>query len=645
MRGGGRAPGSKIGSSVDEILRVKSWDPADAEDEVPHGHSVKLNVEAIATAEHEVLYDEGSDFLAGSFSDVEIVGDELNLITSPYVEDWEGVTPLNNWTKRLTGSPSLSVIDDGSGVNNVLRKLNWNKTTLLSADNGPNASDVIVKARWQIKNKWDAYPGLAARITGSGTACRGYVLLYAEDNGQVTLRRITGDGSTFLIGFDNSPGIDEVQVDEWCWMALRISGSTIQYKIWMEDESSEPASWKWIATDSVHAGPGDVGIWTRHSTGNEVVWWDDFSAETVPPVYQTSGDWESDPVDVTDVLAFSHGLVTWTQSTPTDTTVAVKCRWPGGSWQTMTNGGILPQIDYLKRMVAGSSRDTLEFRVELATTDTDVTPAVSDLRVYFEPARAEEFEVTVDGASHVEADGTLQWWGRGWIGPGDTSGDPPTLEADWSDLWLETTVPWVGRNEETIAAAFEYWSNAIEAITFDAEPSRYRLGYLRSYWSVPITPFEHGPAEWTWTSLQEWFQMAHTYEWVIVDKGQAIHGDARWLVGHYQIDNFIGSVLPALVHVANFPGSLLVKGYQIDNFLGSLLVQGWRVDNFIGSVLPGVRFVKNFPGSVLVAVGHHTNFPGSAVIFGVNREGAIEINVIDDSTWAALVAEGIGVEE
>lgn len=636
MIGGGMAPDAMIGSKR-QVLNVKGWTPDQDDFDVAHGQSVTANVEATNTAELEVLYDEGADFQTGTLDDMEIVGDELHLKTTPYEEDWEGVTPLNNWTLRFTGSPSLSIIDDGSGDNNVLRKLNWNKTTLLSADDGPNASDVVLKARWQIKNKWDAYPGLAARITGSATACRGYCLLYQEDTGSISLRRITGDGSTFLIGFNGSPGVPEVQEDEWCNLALRVVGSDFRFKIWMEPDP-EPGSWTWIATDSVHSGPGDCGIWTRHSSGNEVLWWDDFSAETVPPVYQNNGSW-IDFIDVTSVDHYSHAMISWDETEPALTNVSVAVRWPGDTlYQVQTvNPDRLKGIAYEQDMRAGSTKHTLEIKVSMTTTDPDVTPTLSNLRVYFEPGRAEEFDLTVHGVVGVPADGSLAWWGRGWIG---ASGVPPTLEADWSDLWFQTTRPWMARDYQVVAAALEYWGNAIDDITFEAEGSKYRHGYLKAYWSVPVTPFYSGGNVFEYTVLKEWFQMGHAYEWLIIDKGQAIHADARWLVGHYQLDNFPGSLLVALPNVSNFPGSLLVKGYQLDNFMGSLLVQGWRFDNFPGSVLPGVRYLYNFPGSSLVAVAHHQNFPGSVLVFGVDREGQIEVNVVSDETWAELTARG-----
>ncbi len=636
MRGGGRMPDARIGSKA-QVLNVKSWTmPMGL---IPHGHSVELNIEALNSDLLDVRRDEGVDWSPGTFSNVEAVGAELNLVTSPYIEDWEAGPPAEaNWTSRFSMGEYGNVQDDGSGSNMIYRGINWNDPTLYTANDGPFASAVVIKDRFLIKNKWDAKIGLAARITGSGTACRGYVLLYVEDTNTLSLRRITGDGSFFQEGWNNSPGITEAQVEEWVWMAYRVTiGGGHYFKIWKEPDT-EPASWTWIATHNGHPGPGDCGMIVDHSTGNEYVWRDDFSAEPIPPEYQTSGYWEGED-DVTSVDHYSHGLVSWIETTPTDTTVAVKVRWPGGTWQTCTNGAILPDIEYEQDMRIGSTKDTLEWRVELATTDTDVTPAVEDLRCYFEPARDEEFKVTVYGKENVIADQTLWVWGRAFLSAG--SGLPYLEDLDWSDISMLATNEWMARDLQNVTAAFSYWGNAIESTNFQAEASKYRHGFGTAEWSVPITPFEHGPAIWEWTALKEWFPMGHNYEWNIVDQGQAIHADARWLVGHIQINDQPGSAIAGLLVLNDNIGSALVEGYLLNNFIGQALLQGQRLNDQPGFALVAEPFFCDQPGSLLIGVREIHDQPGSFLVYGVNRDGSIFVNVIDDNTYQTLIDFGV----
>ena len=633
LRAGARMPDARVGSKA-QVLNVKSWDPAQSEAEVPHGHSVELNIEALNTAEKDIHYDEGADFLTGSFSGVQVVGDELNLLTAPFDEDWEGVTPLNDWTQRFT-TGNFSIIDDGTG-NKVLRGTVFNQEGCRTADNGPNGSDVEVRTRYQFKDT-DKLCGVVARITGSGSSCRGYEMLTTYGGNYVQLRRITGDGSTFGLGTQNL-GVNH-SIDTWYWIAYKVVGSN-HYAKWWVDGSAEPGTWTWIASNSTHPGPGDCGVFYDCGVGVEVFWFDDFSAEQIPPVYQASGWWESDDIDVSSVDHYSHGQVSWDQVTPTDTTAAVKYRWRDiDSWATLNNGAIIPGIEYEQDMRAGATKDTLELRVELGTTDGSVTPAVSNLRVYFEPARDEEFKLIVHGYENVIADQTLAVWGRSWLRSG--SGQPYIEDPDWSDIFASAMSRWMARDFQTVTASFTYWGNAIDSITFEAEASKYRHGFGTAEWVVPALARESGLTVFEWTVLEEWFPMGHNYEWSLIDKGQAIHADAKWICGHIQIDNLPGSLLVGLLVIDDQPGSLLVEGYKLTHNPGMLLVQGPRIDNQPGMVLPAVQYFYDNPGSLIVGVREIHNQPGMLLVYGVNREGSIFVNVIDDNTYQTLIDFGV----
>ncbi len=63
LRGGGRSPDAKIGSKA-QVLNVKSWSPDQDDTEIPHGHSVEVNVE--------------NGTLAVTFNDLVIDGETIN---------------------------------------------------------------------------------------------------------------------------------------------------------------------------------------------------------------------------------------------------------------------------------------------------------------------------------------------------------------------------------------------------------------------------------------------------------------------------------------------------------------------------------------------------------------------------------------
>ena len=636
LRGGGRSPDAKIGSKA-QVLNVKSWSPDQDDTEIPHGHSVEVNVEALNTAEKDVHYDEGADFLGGTFSNMQVVGDELNLSTSPVTDDFEGYTIGQNligngWTARTTAT-GWDVQQMVSGDSQHGRCQTVNSKSVMSLDAGPNVSDAEVLVRIRFADPL-GQGGPCLRLTGSGSALRGYTARIERGSTFLQFKRFTGNGTTFGIS-SQTFGFTPAE-NEWIFIRFRITSTSLQAKVWKEGDA-EPGTWK-STGDSVHAGPGVVGLFAQTGAGEHDIFFDDFSTETIPPSYVSSGSWE-DSVDVSSVEHFSHGQVTWDETTPADTTAVVKGRWRStDSWAAMTNGAIVPGIEYEQDMRAGATKDMLYLRVELATTDSLVTPSVGNLRVYFEPARDEAFKVTVHGEENTVGAQTLSTWGRAILR--SAAGQPYIETADWSDLFMRTVKRWMARNEQTVTAAFSYWGNAIASITFEAEASKYRHGYLTATWVVPALFRESGPTIFEWTALTPWWPMGHNFEWNLIDEGQAIHADAYWVVGHAQIDDHPLSFLVSVPNITDHPLSVQVRGWQRDDHPLSMLIQGWQRDDYPLSFSVGVWTINDQPVSFLVAKEYLNDHPMSFLVYGVNRESMIEVNIIDDETWAELVARG-----
>ena len=638
MQGGGVMAGSKIGSSA-TVLNVKSWTPDQDDDGVPHGHTVKANIEAINTELQDVHYDEGNDFLAtGIFDDVAVVEDDLNLVTSPEGDDFEGYTigqnPLGNgWTARTTDT-SWTIQQEVSGDSQHARGYGYDDESVMVLDSAGDSTDVIVEARIRFPESSDnPQAGVTARITGAGLAMRGYCAYIARGQTSLNIKRFIGDGVMFGL---YTPAIPVVVENQWYRIKLRCVGSGISAKVWKEGDA-EPG-YQGVDNTS-HPGPGASGVFYRSKLATRKALYDDFLTETYPPIYVSSGDWE-DEVDVTAAEHYSHGLISWDETTPTDTTAVVKARWRDtDAWVAQTNGERITGIGLGDDMRAGSSRDTLKLRVELASTDASVTPSVSNLRVYFEPLDRDQVEIVVHGAANILADNTLLDWGMAWLRPGTS--DPYVEVKDWSDLWFQTVKRWMARDLQAVTAALNYWGNAIESITFEAEASKYRHGYEPCEWVVPALVMTSGPTLYEWTALKTWWPMGHNFEWLIIDKGQAIHADYRWMVGHLKINDTVGMVIPGVSSVRDHIGSLLAKAYRLDNYLGQTLVQGWRFDNAPGMVMVAERFYIDTVGSILLGAREMTSVPGMFLLYAVNRDGAVFVNVIDDDTYQALLDEGI----
>ena len=149
------------------------------------------------------------------------------------------------------------------------------------------------------------------------------------------------------------------------------------------------------------------------------------------------------------------------------------------------------------------------------------------------------------------------------------------------------------------------------------------------------------PVDLVWTCRQKWSPFGHVYEWVLIDKGIGIHADAWWICGHYQLDDYPGMLLAGVAQITNNLGSMLANAYRLDDNIGQALVQGWRLDNQPGMVMCAEEFLIDNPGAVIIGAEQITNTPGMILVYGVNRDGAIFVNVIDDNTYQALLDEGI----
>lgn len=632
--GGGLALPARIGSTT-EVIRVLEWIPADAETDVQHGQPVSVNIEAANTTESEMTWEDPADFDTGIHDGTVSATGAIGLGTVQFIEDWEGVTPLDNWTQRTTKGV-WSIYSLGSPINSmIVREDGKSLTSVISSDDFGDHSAVIVQSKMRFRTTGNMV-GLCVRLTGSGTALRGYYIrpyVYSNTWG-VTLFRLTGDGSAaFIFPFETK--LEDVALTDTSWITIKymVTADHLHYvKGWRLGEA-EPGTWKGAWLHSLHPGPGSVGLIGSNDLNSNVNLYDDFVAETIPPQYNPSGVWTSGKIDLTSIISHSHSELSWEETKPANTSIVVSVRWPNGEWLTPTNGGALPQIGYGADMTAGASRDELEIKVELDTTDTSVSPEVDNIRLFFSPLHYDDIDVIVNGESNTILGERLAKWGRALV-----SGvyDP----TDWGDLWFQTRPPYLAADNAEVEASLEYKGIEIDAITFTAEDGKHRAaGHPIIYWMIPITPY-YSAGIIEYTTLREWFQMAKEWTWNIIDKGSGIHGDVRYLVGHGRLDDAPMSFLLAIPITNDHPLSAQVYGYKRDTHVMSMMIQGWQRDNAPLSVTVGRWTVNDQPVSAAVGIRYLNEHPLSLVVYGVSREGMIEVNIIDDNTWSTL--SGLG---
>lgn len=628
------------------VLSVSAWSPADAAVVAP-GSGVVVDFATAGSTEQEHLYDEAAEFDLGVYSSTQsTTADELELEPVDSAIDFAAynvaaltsVGQPETWLARSTAD-RWSVVDLSG--NRCVRVTTDDGDVLVTVATLEDAGDVdqgVIRFRTQWASVTsDPWVGVCWDVHDTGASVNGYALVLKAGATYATMGRFYGGSFAVLQTFSLGTTL---ALSTWYNVHLRFvnTGSEMQCwgKFWAEGDS-EPSTETYIGADSSYDTAGRVGLCTKKGTYDYCsVYLDDyaFAEETT---YPASGTWTSDNLDTSTVGRYSTGLVSWTEDLPTGSSAVVELRWNGGAWQACTNGSPPPGITYDQDMSALSGFEDCDLRVTLATTDDTVTPSLTDLRLYFLPFDAALLSLEIAGEACTEGDGRLEVWGDRQV-----SGGTPLVA--WDALHAAATPWWYGSPGESVTAELTYDSTTIDSITLEVE----RLTWgdhlpADCTFVVPTVARETALTRLEWTPTGNAIGTNRACEWHVLDKGMAIHADCKYYVAHVQIDDVPGEVIAAVPNPQDFPGELIVYGWQRDDHPGELLVQGWRVDDIPGQVIPAVRTAGDFPGGLIVATRRSDDFPGSVVVYGVNRANVLEVRVVDEATWAALVAAGYGV--
>lgn len=636
------------------IIEIDSWSPDDGDFNVEPMHSAKAVMHAATgVIEKEILFDAGTEFDDGGTHNQTVAttyGIELaeNSPGTGFEDYTVGLTLQDasqpeSWFKTST-QQNFSVVDNAYNVDgqHVYCQSGNNNTNIVYDEAGTFESGEVRFQFMRVDNgNQYVTHSIMMNVTGSGTAMRGHMVGFGGQ--YVQLRRITSSTSSSSIsgsGLINN-GYNGPEPEEWWWGAVRFvangSGTTTYYAKNWQVGNSEPSSWTWLYGDTAYVSAGWVGIDQRSGYYNGYGHYDNFLVTPIPSNFYSSGDWTSDPLDTTDLINYSYAGVTWDETAPTDTVASVFARWRnGGSWLACTNGGEVPGITAGEDTTAGSSKDSLEFKVELETTDPVSTPMLENLRFYHVPLDPNGIEIVVDGRGANVPDGTLEVWGIKQV-------IAAANDEAWDNVTAETFLPWgLSDDAETIVVQLTYGGWLIDEILYQLVAGRWQTSdpHIGAYFSLNPIKYASAPVEARWNCQEKWAPMGKNYEWVLIDYSMGMRADASYLVGHIQLDDFPGSIVAAALSNWDHPGSLQVEGWKRDDHPGSLLAQAWQRDDQPGMVMPGVITSADQPGMIVVAVRAIHDQPGSIQVMGVNRDGHIEVTIVDAAAWAELAARG-----
>lgn len=642
LRAGAVMPATPIRSSED-VHTVLDWTPDDNSIGHEIGGPVTVNFEATKGELAELDFTDTESFDDdGTHNGTVSSATAIELATTAELIDFEdyvggnitGGSQPHSWTSVSPYDNNQTWIDPADSEKLCVRALNWNHWMGVRLDDagGSNLAGVIA-GRVRFESDVDQQFFVSFNLTGSGSAMRGHYISWGTQSIYASFGRwSSGYDGTYGIRVENM-GF-EPAVDTWYRFKVRFwttEGVSMgaQFKFW-EDGTTEPESYSWGGSDTAYTVPGYVAINTKHSSANPVMHWDDFQFMPDPPIFETSGNWESDPLNVSAAEIAAGHRINFDTTTPTDTTAAVKCCWgEGDAWLTCTDGEKLPGLLYREDMSAGSARATLYLRIELATTDTNATPEIDNLIINFDPCIFEDIELVVDGQSATRDNDHLAKWGREQISGG-------VLVEAFDDLFVQAhSFESYRLQGEAITAIFKYDDFTVGDIVFSQLVQVFKVGASDGYFAFRGGAIE-AVAAIQYTPRTTWSIAYHDYNWTLIDKTQGIHADAWFWVGHAQADDFPGSMIAAELQLSDHLGSILANAYKRDDFLGDELIQGYRFDDSIGSILPALEKLNDFLGMEVVAIEHRTDAPGSLLVYGVNRRNEIEIQTIDADTVAEL---------
>jgi hypothetical protein len=106
-------------------------------------------------------------------------------------------------------------------------------------------------------------------------------------------------------------------------------------------------------------------------------------------VYKTSGTRTSPPIDLSFIGIVAESTISWTATTPANTSIGIDVSFDGVNWTAATNGASIPILP-LGIDVTGKK---LYVRERLTTTQDTVTPSLSNVNIAITPG----FIISNDG--------------------------------------------------------------------------------------------------------------------------------------------------------------------------------------------------------------------------------------------------------
>jgi hypothetical protein len=614
------------------VPTVASVSPANGATRVLNDQPVQVELTRSDSTDYVKIETTQGDFAAGTLvSVVARVTNDLALATGDFVDNFDsdtiGQLP-SGWDMQYgtgftvqTGMTNKAVKFNGTATGrNVLR---WTAKG--------QVADVDLKSQWKL-DTLASYPGICARVSGAYGTETFYFLQCMGDGSTFKLQKFVNGTLTQLgstISFSYSAGTVY-------WWRLQAIGTAIKAKLWA-DGSGEPGGWNVSVTDNAITAAGYVGVYGYAPAGSS--WVDIFTMIGADgSTYASSGSRISPAYALSTVGKFGTGIVQFDTTLPANTTLTFKISKDGTTWTTVASGD---------RIALWSEGDNLASeniytQALLATSDTTVTPVLSEVRLIFMAMDSSLVEITVDGLSFKVSSGNLDVWHTAKVTAGPVIVDPCR-----QDLFFATRGQWYAYGGRSYTVLVKYAGSTISTTTFTNEAlETYRAWLPFSFMTSVGNGIYDGPmsgwAKYIVGGIEDYlFRGEFHYLIAEIPRGAM---DARYWVAHaFALDTptsgIVGQPVPT-----DMPLSGVISGWLLGDTPASGILQGWmRADSPISGIVASL-ISHDEAASGIVGLAIETSGALSGVVYEVNDRNAIELRVISVEEAQALAALGIVIQ-
>lgn len=418
----------------------------------------------------------------------------------------------------------------------------------------------------------------------------------------------------------------------WWHAHVRVIGTSLKFRCWIG--SSEPGTWD---VDIADSSVTQAGYLAFSGYTNAAMWWDNLLINGYGSTYQTSGNRVSAAYALASVGVVGGTWIDWTESVPANTTLTVEASVDGSTWYACTRGSPIPTILQEGANVAAVS---LYLRQTLGTTNTSVTPSITNVAVAFRPVEPRSVEVVVNGVSCTLANGLLDLWGTAKVSGGAV--------IDWyQDVWFETLCQWWDASGANVTVTVKYKGSTISTTTFTTaeQESLWANGHYKWH-ALALGGIYDGPMaghyKYFITTIEPWL-CGGEFHYFIQAMPWTTFDFYYWIAHPFRVD-FVGSGIVGLPIGQDVPGSGVVNGWTRSDSPASGVVQGWTRKDANASGIVGVPVCHDDVAAGIVGVPFVNEAEASGIVFQVEEVMSLEVQVIDPETAALLAALGVTFE-